>query len=210
MAGYTRQSEASIQPGEDITAAPLNAEFDAVESAFNGSTGHTHDGTTGNGPKIPFAGLLDTIDQDDMSSNSATKIPTQQSVKAYVDNSIAAIDIPDQGVRTIRTITGATDTLVLSDVGKVITSSYIAGDTVITVPPNSSVAFPVGTQIDFLITDLDSLITWTAGTGVTILVGSVPVTSATTDYVLINAKGASLLKSATNTWTLFGGLEPDA
>lgn len=89
MAGYTRQSEASIQPGEDITAAPLNAEFDAVEDAFNGTTGHTHDGTTGNGPKIPFASLLDTIDEDNMSSNSATKIPTQQSVKAYVDTGLA-------------------------------------------------------------------------------------------------------------------------
>lgn len=88
MAGYTRQSEASIQPNENIDAGPLNAEFDAVEGAFNGSTGHTHDGTTGNGPKIPFAGLLDTIDEDDMFSDSTTKIPTQQSVKAYVDTSL--------------------------------------------------------------------------------------------------------------------------
>ena len=30
------------------------------------------------------------IDQDDMSSNSSTKVPTQQSVKAYVDNNAGA------------------------------------------------------------------------------------------------------------------------
>lgn len=52
MAGYTRQSTADIQTGEDILAAPLNAEFNAIRDAFNGSTGHEHDGTTGNGPKI--------------------------------------------------------------------------------------------------------------------------------------------------------------
>tara|TARA_Y100000817_G_scaffold65790_1_gene49724 strand:- start:8899 stop:12753 length:3855 start_codon:yes stop_codon:yes gene_type:complete len=34
---------------------------------------------------ITFAQLADTIDEDNMASDSATKIPTQQSVKAYVD-----------------------------------------------------------------------------------------------------------------------------
>ena len=52
MAGYTRQSIASIINGEDITAPPLTAEFNQLADAFNGSTGHSHDGTTGNAPKI--------------------------------------------------------------------------------------------------------------------------------------------------------------
>ena len=52
MAGYTRQSAASIINGENITAPPLNAEFNQLESSFNDTTGHAHDGTTGNGPKI--------------------------------------------------------------------------------------------------------------------------------------------------------------
>jgi hypothetical protein len=52
MAGYTRQSSASIQPNEDVTAAPLNDEFNQIQSAFNASTGHAHDGTTGNGPQL--------------------------------------------------------------------------------------------------------------------------------------------------------------
>ena len=51
-AGYTRQSAAAIVTGADITAAPLNAEFNALQSAFNSSTGHTHDGTSGEGPLI--------------------------------------------------------------------------------------------------------------------------------------------------------------
>lgn len=32
-----------------------------------------------------FVGLADVIDEDDMASDSPTKVPTQQSVKAYVD-----------------------------------------------------------------------------------------------------------------------------
>lgn len=50
--GYTRQSAAEIADGEVITAADLEDEFDAIEDAFNASLGHTHDGTTGEGPKI--------------------------------------------------------------------------------------------------------------------------------------------------------------
>ena len=40
------------------------------------------------------------LDEDDMSSNSATKLATQQSIKAYIDNTLAAQDLdiaPDSG-----------------------------------------------------------------------------------------------------------------
>ena len=52
MAGYTRQSTASILNGQAITAPPLTAEFNQLASAFNASSGHTHDGSTGNSNKI--------------------------------------------------------------------------------------------------------------------------------------------------------------
>lgn len=52
MAGYTRQSTSQIQPNKVVSAPPINAEFNALESAFNGSAGHAHDGSTGNAPKI--------------------------------------------------------------------------------------------------------------------------------------------------------------
>ena len=50
--GYTRQSEAEISDGETIFADPIEAEFDAIQAAFHGTTGHAHDGTAGEGPKI--------------------------------------------------------------------------------------------------------------------------------------------------------------
>ena len=55
MAGYTRQSVADIINGQPITAPPINAELNTLAAAFDASTGHTHTGATGDGPKIPIA-----------------------------------------------------------------------------------------------------------------------------------------------------------
>ena len=52
MAGYTRQSIADIINGSEVTAPPLNAEFNQVAAAFAAASGHSHDGSTGNAPKI--------------------------------------------------------------------------------------------------------------------------------------------------------------
>lgn len=53
---------------------------------------------------VQFGSLSDSsititafVDEDDMSSNSATLIPTQQSVKAYVDNQLTGSDLDFQG-----------------------------------------------------------------------------------------------------------------
>ena len=45
MAGYTPIC-GDILNGSEITAPPINAEFNQLVAAFNGSTGHSHDGTT--------------------------------------------------------------------------------------------------------------------------------------------------------------------
>jgi len=55
------------------------------------------------------------LDEDDMSSNSATKVATQQSIKKYVDDTIAAQDLdiaPDSG--TGQSIVLPTETLTFS------------------------------------------------------------------------------------------------
>ena len=48
-AGYERQSAAEISDGEVIEATDFNNEFAALLAAFAASTGHSHDGTTGEG-----------------------------------------------------------------------------------------------------------------------------------------------------------------
>ncbi len=58
MAGYIRTGvgvEDNIADGLTINAADFNAEYDAIEVAF-GTSGHTHDGTAGNGPVITAVG----------------------------------------------------------------------------------------------------------------------------------------------------------
>ena len=52
MAGYVRQSVADIINGAEITAPPLNAEFNQLRNAFDATGGHSHDGSAGNSPAI--------------------------------------------------------------------------------------------------------------------------------------------------------------
>ena len=57
MAGYTRQDTANnIANGNVIDADDFDAEYNAVENAFNASTGHKHDGSAGEGAPIEKVG----------------------------------------------------------------------------------------------------------------------------------------------------------
>ena len=95
--------------------------------------------------------------------------------------------------------TGTSYTLVLADVGKLITLSNAAAIT-LTVPPNSSAAFPTGTQIT---------ITQTGAGQVTVAEGSgVTVNSADAALGLrAQYSTATLIKTATDTWLLIGDIE---
>ena len=57
MAGYQRQdTTGQLANGNPIDADIFNDEYDAIESAFNASSGHTHDGTAGGGAPIESIG----------------------------------------------------------------------------------------------------------------------------------------------------------
>ena len=100
-------------------------------------------------------------------------------------------------VQAINAQTGTTYTLVLSDAGKVVTCSNASAVT-LTVPPNSSVAFDVGTSIDVLGIGA-GIVTVAAGAGVTV--------SATPSLVFrAQHSGATLVKLASDTWALVGDL----
>lgn len=55
---YVRQSAADIQTGNIVEADPINAEFNALQSAFDASAGHSHDGTVGEGQKISLTSSI--------------------------------------------------------------------------------------------------------------------------------------------------------
>ena len=93
--------------------------------------------------------------------------------------------------------TGTTYTLALSDANTLVTLSNAAAITM-TVPPNSSVAFPIGARIDLAQIGAGQ-VTVAQGAGVT--VNATPGLKFRAQYA-----GATLFKTATNTWLLFGDL----
>jgi len=75
MTGADKSKLNGIEAGADVTDA---TNVNAAGAVMNSDTS--------------TAPMSFVIDEDNMASNSATKVPTQQSVKAYVDGNIAAND----------------------------------------------------------------------------------------------------------------------
>jgi hypothetical protein len=63
MAGYTRQSDTTIQPNEVVKAAPINAEYNAIRDAFALATGHKHDGSSAEGAYVPLISDTDNFNK---------------------------------------------------------------------------------------------------------------------------------------------------
>jgi len=103
-----------------------------------------------------------------------------------------------QGYRPINAQTGTTYTLVIGDSGNLVTFNNASAVT-LTVPANSSVAFPTGAEIDLAQIGAGQL-TISPGSGVTINSYSSKVNLAG-QYA-----GATLKKTGTNTWLLIGNL----
>jgi hypothetical protein len=94
--------------------------------------------------------------------------------------------------------TGTTYTFVAADAGKLVTSSNGSAQT-ITIPPNSSVAFDIGTQI--MVQNLGSAnATLAQGSGVTIQ------SKDSAKEIDGQYAAATCIKTATDTWSLIGAL----
>jgi len=93
--------------------------------------------------------------------------------------------------------TGTTYTTVLADQSKLVTLNNGSAIT-LTIPANSSVAYPVGTKIDFAQLGAGQ-VTFAGASGVT--VNSTPTLKLRAQY-----SGASCIKTATDTWLLVGDL----
>ena len=75
--GYTRNDTINnIADGNIINAADFDGEYDAIESAFNSSTGHTHDGTSGEGGPVTVLGPA----QDFVASTTEIKPKTNNTL----------------------------------------------------------------------------------------------------------------------------------
>ena len=77
MSGYIRQdTTGAISTGNIIEADDLNAEYNAIEGAFNAATGHTHDGTSAEGAPITVIGPT----QDVVATTSVLRPKTNNTV----------------------------------------------------------------------------------------------------------------------------------
>lgn len=126
--------------------------------------------------------------------------------EAYIDGDVLTAanvnsiteGVNDLALAVVNAQTGTSYTLVLTDVAKVVTLSNASAIT-LTVPPESSVAWPTGTTI--VLAQLGAgTVTVAAGAGVTI--NSVSGNLDISDQYAV----ATLLKTGTNTWLLFGAL----
>jgi hypothetical protein len=128
--GYTRNDTANnIADGNVINASDLDGEFDAVQAAFNGSTGHSHDGTTGEGPQIAAGGIASNavttakiLDANVTTAKIADANVTLAKMAAnsvdsdqYVDGSIDTAHIGNLQVTTAKIAADAIDGTKLAD-----------------------------------------------------------------------------------------------
>ena len=135
---------------------------------------------------------------------ASTSIGTVSSTEiGYVDGVTSAIQTQLNDTTTLdlalNAQTGTSYTLVLSDNYGMVTLSNASAIT-LTIPPNSSVAFPIGANITIVQTGAGQ-VSVAEGSGVTIYSAD-----AATD-LRVQYSAATLVKTAINTWILMGDIE---
>ena len=122
--GYVRNDTANnIADGNVIDAADLDGEFDALQSAFNSSTGHSHDGTTGEGPLITSAGLAANAITSAAIANNSVALGTKTT-----GNYVAAGAVSGTGLSGSASAEGATFTVTSNATDANTASTIVARD----------------------------------------------------------------------------------
>jgi len=167
MAGYsTRQS--TYTTGDVIAAADTNDEFNQLISAFNASTGHTHDGTAGDGGPVSVLRdsnaynriLLDTSNNHlefyvNVSSSSVQQLRIEDgAIVPITDNDIdlgtASLEFKNlyiDGTANIDSLVADTADINAGTVDAVIGGTTPAAGTFTTLTANTSLALASGATV---------------------------------------------------------------
>lgn len=200
MAGYTRTDTANnIADGKVIEANLFDAEYNAVEGAFNATTGHKHDGTSGEGAPITKVGPAQDL------IVSSTKVEAKTS--ATLDLGSSAVRFKDAYLSGALDVDGTLDVASNVEIGGNLTvtgAATINGNLTFGDSDEDSVAF--GADINSsIIPNVDS--TYDLGTATKewrnlYIDGTANIDSLVADTADINA--------GTIDGTLIGGTNPSA
>lgn len=156
---------------------------------------------------VEFAGLTgtgsvsitDILDEDNMSSDSATALATQQSIKAYVDNNAGTAYTAGSGLSLTGTEfanTAPDQTVVMNSGSGISVSGTYPTFTVTNSSPDQTVALTgtggttiSGTYPSFTINSTDTNTTYTAGTGLTLTSTEFSVTDNGIGALQLNVSG---------------------
>jgi len=215
--GYTRNDTANnIADGNIINASDLDGEFDAVQSAFDASTGHTHDGTAGEGAPIETIGPT----QDVVATASVLRPKTDNTVDLgtttleykdlFLDGTahIDTLDVDENasitgtlgvtGATTLSSTLGVTGATTLSSTlgvtGAVTLSSTLGVTGAATLSSTLAVTGATGIDGDFDINT--NKFTVASTTGNTAVAGTLGVTGATTLSSTLGVTGTTTLGTA--------------
>ena len=183
MAGYTRQDTANnIANGNVIDADDFDAEYNAIEGAFNNTSGHTHDGTSGEGAPITKVGPA-----QDLIVSGVAVMPKSTNTLDLGSASVQYKDAYFDGKVN-------TDTLEVDGTATVASTLDVTGVT--TLGNNLNVAGATGVDGNF---DVNTTkFTVNATTGNTAVAGTLGVTGATTLSSTLGVTGTTNLGSALN------------
>jgi hypothetical protein len=188
MANFTIPSPVFVN-GATIVAAEHNANWTAAQNYFDALS----TGANINANAITTARIIDgAITTAKLATSLALTTPD---IGAATGTSLSVTGTVVSHIATNAQV--ASYTLVLADDGKVVEMGVGSANT-LTVPPNASVAFPIGTQIVILQTGAGQT-TLTQGAGVTI--NATPGSKLRTTW-----SSATLIKRATDTWVAIGDL----
>jgi hypothetical protein len=132
-----------------------------------------------------------------ISSYSAPTLGSTSIASGTTVTTIAGLTLNGAVINLTTNAQSSSYTLVLADSGYLVEMSNVSANN-LTVPLNSSVAFPIGTQINILQT----------GVGQTTVVATAGVTINATPGLKLRTQwsSATLIKRATDTWVLVGDL----
>jgi len=160
--------------------------------------------TSEEGSEVTISAFAETYLDDADAGATLTTLGLSAFVQTIIDDTTAAavrttIDAPRLGIREIVADT-TSRTLALTDVGKTLEMSN-GSARIYTIPANATVAFEVGTEINVVRMGSGAL-NITAANGVTF--NGIASAGSATCTIDAQYKGASLRKTATNTWGIVG------